>query len=227
MKILIIEDSAEVAEAVSLCLELRWPKVSISTAVEGNKGIETLRSTPQDIVILDLNLPDMDGFEVLSQIRSFSTAPVIILTVRDKEDDRAKGLEIGADDYITKPFSPRELIARVNAVMRRASITEATGEQPYIARGNVSLNLTTDEVHIGNQVIKLTPTECKLLYILMKNADQTLSSERISQDVWGKENADTESIRTYVRRLRDKLNDNPPHIILTEHGEGYRFISYS
>ena len=227
MRVLIIEDSADVVEAVSLCFQIRWPEVTLSVAAEGTKGIEIVESESFDIVILDLNLPDINGFEVLNRIRSFSNVPIVIVTVRGKEEDQAKGLELGADDYIVKPFRPRDLVARVNAVFRRAHVSDATGEQPSLVRGKLILKLTTNEVHLGDQVIKLTPTECKLLYVLMKNAEHTLSSKNILQEVWGGEYTDTESVRTYIRRLRDKLNDTPPEIILTEHGEGYRFVSPS
>ncbi len=227
MRVLIIEDSAQIVEAISLCLELRWPEVTISDVEKGTRGIEILQSESFDIVILDLNLPDIDGFEVLDRVRSFSNVPVIIVSVRGQEKDQAKGLEMGADDYIVKPFRPRDLVARVNAVLRRTHVPQATGEQPSVVRGKLILKLTTSEVHLGEEMIKLTQTECKLLYVLMKNAEHTLSSEYISQDVWGKADMNTDRVRTYIRRLRDKLNDKPPEIILTEHGGGYRFVSPS
>lgn len=226
MRVLIIEDSTEVAEAVSLCLQLRWPEVALSIAAEGIRGIEIVQSESFDIVILDLNLPDIDGLEVLKQIRSFSNVPIIIVTVREKEEDQARGLEIGADDYIVKPFRARDLVARVNAVLRRAHVPEVAGE-PSIVRGKLTLNLINNEVRLGEQTIGLTPIESRLLYILMENAEDTLNSEKVSQEVWGKEYMNTDLLRTYIRRLRDKLNDNPPQIILTDRGEGYRFVSPS
>lgn len=225
MKVLIVEDNAEVVEAVSLCLQLRWPEASILIAAEGYKGIEMLEADSVDIVILDINLPDIEGFQVLEQVRTFSNVPVIILTVRGREQDQTKGLEIGADDYIVKPFRPRDLVARVNAVLRRSVSPKAPGELPYIIRGKLTLNFTSNEAHIGDQTIKLTPTESKLLYVLMENAKSTLSSKNVSQQVWGKDDMNTDPVRTYIRRLRNKLNDNPPQIILTEYGEGYKFVS--
>ncbi len=223
MRVLIIEDSVEVVEAVSLCLQLRWPEATLSVSAEGTRGIEMLELKSFDIIILDINLPDIDGFEVLKQIRSFSNVPIIIVTVRGKEEDQTRGLEMGADDYIVKPFRPRDLVARVNAVLRRAHVPKVGGDQSSVVRGKLTLNLTTNEVLLGDQIIKLTPTESKLLYVLMNNAESTLSSREISQEVWGREYATTDSIRTLIRRLRDKLNDNPPQIILTARGEGYRF----
>ena len=225
MKVLIIEDDANVVEAVSLCLQLRWPEVTLSIATEGTRGIEILESGSFDIVILDINLPDINGFEVLNRIRSFSNVPIVILTVRGKEDDQARGLEMGADDYIVKPFRPRDLIARVNSVLRRAGVPKVTTEQPLVVRGKLSLNLTTNEVRLGEEIAKLTPNESKVLYVLMNNAEHTISSEKISQEVWGKEYINTDLVRTYIRRLRDKLKDKPPQIILSKRGEGYRVVS--
>jgi two-component system response regulator VicR len=225
LKVLIIEDNAEVVEAVSLCLQLRWPEASILIAAEGHQGIEMLEANSIEIVILDINLPDIDGFQVLERIRLFSNVPVIMLTVRGREEDQTRGLEIGADDYIVKPFRPRDLVARVNAVLRRSTSHKSLGEVPYIVRGKLSLNFTNNEVQYGEQTIKLTPTESKLLYVLMENAKSTLSSKDVSQHVWGKNNMNTDPVRTYIRRLRNKLNDNPPQIILTEYGEGYKFVS--
>lgn len=183
-----------------------------------------LQSEGFDIVILDLNLPDIDGFEVLRQIRLFSNVPTIILTVREKEEEEVTGLEIGADDYIIKPFRPRDLVARVNAVLRRTESPKSIQIQPYITRGRLTLNLTNNEIRLGNEVATLTPNESRLLYVLMENAEKTVSSEKIAKAMWAKECATTELIRTYIRRLRDKLKDYPPRIILTEHGEGYRLV---
>ena len=132
---------------------------------------------------------------------------------------------MGADDYIVKPFRPRYLHAMVNAVLLRTHASQATGKQPSVVPGKLILKLTTSEVHLRKEVIKLTQTECQLLYVLMKNAQHTLSSKYISQDVWGKQDMNTDRVRAYIRRLRDKLNDNPPEVILTEHGGGYRFVS--
>jgi len=225
LKVLIIEDDANVVEAVSLCLQLRWPEATLSIAAEGTKGIEILESGSFDIVILDINLPDIDGFEVLKRIRSFSNVPVIILTVRGKEEDQVRGLEMGADDYIVKPFRPRDLIARVHSVLRRAGVPKITTGQPLVAQGKLILNLTTNEVRLGEEIAKLTPNESKVLYVLMNNAGHTISSEKISQEVWGKEYINTDLVRTYIRRLRDKLKDKPPLIILNKRGEGYIVVS--
>ena len=225
MKVLIIEDSADVAESMSLCLQLRWPEATIATAAEGAKGLKLIDSEQYDIAILDINLPDINGFDVLKEIRASSNIPVIIVTVRGMDDDQAKGLEIGADDYIVKPFKPRDLVARVNAVLRRASSDRTGQDEASISAGALSLNLTTNEVHLRDDVLKLTPTECRLLYVLMKSANATLNNKDISQKVWGKDTANNEVVRTYIRRLRNRLKDNPPQIILTQQKEGYRFVT--
>ena len=227
MRVLIIEDSHEVVEAVALCLQLRWPEVTISTASEGAVGVEIMKSEPIDMIILDINLPDIDGFEVLKRIRSFSNVPIVILTVRGREEDQARGLEMGADDYIVKPFRPRDLVARVNAVLRRYNIPKVPRELATIVRGKLTLNITKNEAQLRGKIIKLTPTESKLLYVLMENGKGTILNEEISREVWGEEHTNTDRLRTYIRRLRNKLNDNPPQIILTEYGEGYKFISPS
>ena len=225
MKVLVIEDSADVAESMRLCLQLRWPEAAIETALDGAKGLDMLQSDEYDIAILDINLPDMSGFDVLTELRTSSNVPVIIVTIRGAEDDQAKGLEIGADDYIVKPFKPRDLVARVNAVLRRASLDRGGQDEATLTEGALSLHLTTNEVYLRDDVMKLTPTESRLLYTLMKSANQTLSNQHISYKVWGKETANNEVVRTYIRRLRNRLKDNPPQIILTQQKEGYRFVT--
>jgi DNA-binding response OmpR family regulator len=225
LKVLIIDDSPEVVEAVSLCLQLRWPETEIVVSAEGTRGIEMMRSGNFDILILDINLPDIDGFMVLQEVRSFSGVPIIILTVRGKEDDEVRALETGADDYIVKPFRPRDMVARVNAVLRRYTAGTVGKEKPTIVRGKLTLNLTNNEVTLRNKISKLTPTEAKLLYVLIENPEETLSGEKIAHDIWGKETSDTDELRTYVRRLRNKLKDVPPRIILTDYGEGYKFVT--
>lgn len=225
MKVLIIEDNAEVVEAVSLCLQIRWPDADISYAYGGLTGVQMVESQAYDIIILDINLPGINGFEVLKRIRSFSTVPVIILTVRGWEEDQVEGLESGADDYIVKPFRPRELVSRVNAVLRRVNTAAIGVENHTLVRGAIRLLLNSNEVQRKEEKIRLTPTECKVLYALMKNDGQTLSSKILLTEILGREDGNTEIIRTYIRRLRSKLQDSPPSIILNDRGGGYRFVS--
>jgi len=169
MKVLIIEDSPEIVEAVALCLQLRWPETEVSVAAEGARGIEMIRNSVFDVVILDINLPDFDGFQVLQEVRTFSDVPTIILTVRGKEDDQTRGLEIGADDYIVKPFKPRDLVARVNAVVRRATGVKNSVQKPVIIRGKLTLDLTNNEITIRDKKTKLTPTESSYSISSWKN----------------------------------------------------------
>jgi DNA-binding response OmpR family regulator len=225
MKVLIIEDNAEVVEAVTLCLQIRWPDADISFSYGGLTGVQMVESQNFDIVLLDINLPGINGFEVLKRIRTFSTVPVIILTVRGWEEDQVEGLELGADDYIVKPFKPRELVSRVNSVLRRVNTMAVGTENHSLVRGTLKLLLNSNEVQMGEEKIKLTPTECKVLYALMKNDGQTLSSKTLLTEILGRDDENTEIIRTYVRRLRTKLKDTPPSIILNDRGGGYRFVT--
>ncbi len=225
MKVMIIEDNEEVVEAVTLCLQIRWPDADISYAYGGLTGVQMVEAQEFDIVLLDINLPGIDGFEVLRRIRTFSAVPVIILTVRGWEEDQVEGLELGADDYIVKPFRPRELVSRVNSVLRRASVQSIGLESHSLVRGNLRLLLNSNEVESKEGKVKLTPTECKVLYALMKNEGQTISSQTLLNDVLGREDTNTEVIRTYIRRLRSKLKDSPPSIILNDRGGGYRFVA--
>ena len=225
MKVLIIEDNAEVVEAVTLCLQIRWPDADISFASGGLEGAEMVESETYDVVILDINLPGMNGFEVLKRIRTSSSVPVLILTVRGWEEDQVEGLELGADDYIVKPFRPRELVSRVNSILRRVNTAAAGAEEHTLTRGSLKLYLNSNEILVGEDKVRLTPTECKVLYALMKNDGQTINSNTLVTEVLGREDGNTEIIRTYIRRLRNKLNDSPPSMILNDRGGGYRFVT--
>ncbi len=211
-------------EVISTCFEMRWPGTDILAASEGKKGIELVESESPDVVLLDIGLPDIDGFEVLRQIRLFSDLPVIIVTVEGQESERVKGLELGADDYIIKPFSYIELLARVRAVLRRSQALEFKGGEANFVSGDLAVDFATREVSLRGEIVKLTPTEYKLLHLLVRNRGQVVTQRRLMQHVWGEdylENSDY--LRVYIRRLRNKLQDRPPEMIITEHGLGYRF----
>jgi DNA-binding response OmpR family regulator len=226
LRTLIIEDDAQIVEAIKLCLQLRWPEIEIAAVTQGGEGIGHLQLESFDVVILDINLPDISGFEVLQQIRRFSDIPVLILTVRDGEDDQIRGLEMGADDYIVKPFRPRDLTARINAIVRRTEIHHSKQSPSTITTGKLSLDLRNNKALIGGEVINLTPTESKVLYSLIYHAGSTLSTEKIIEEAWGTEKANAPLVRTYIKRLRDKLKNHPTQIILNERGDGYRFVSH-
>ena len=228
IKVLIIEDDARIVQAMSTCFEMRWPGSIVISVSEGKKGIELVETESPDIVLLDIGLPDMSGFEVLHQIRLFSDVPIIIETVADQEADRIRGLESGADHYLIKPFSYLELLARVKAVLRRSQALESKIGETNLVSGNVTIDFTTREVTVKGKTVRLTPTEYNLLYLLIKNKGQVVTQRRLMQQLWGEDNIEnTDYLRAYIRRLRDKLEDDPPRKILTEHGLGYRFIERS
>ncbi len=227
MKVLIVEDSPEVVEAVRLCFDLRWPGTEVITTSSGKRGAELIEQETPDVVILDLGLPDMDGLDVLKEIRLFSETPVLILTVRDDEVSRVRGLELGADDYIIKPFSHLELLARVRAVLRRSQMPELRGGEKPIAIGDLVIDFAAREVKRGTEMVQLTPTEWRMLTELVRNEGKVLSYETLLRRVWGDDDAgETEYIKKYIYRLRQKLGDDPqaPRLIISTRGMGYKMV---
>ena len=226
MKILVIDDDPDVVEVVSLTFEMRWPEAVTVSANDGTSGIDMVEIESPDIIILDIGLPDMDGYEVCKEIRRFSDAPIVMLTVRDKEADIVKGLQMGADDYVTKPFKHIELLARVQAVLRRAQMEPvSTVEEPFRA-GKLYIDFSRREVTVEEQPVKLTPTEYQLLYHLVKNAGRVMTHRTLLGRVWGREYVDeTNYLKVHIQHLRQKLGDDPsePTLILTERGAGYKF----
>ena len=227
MKVVVVDDSPEIIEVVSLCFQLRWSGANLLSASNGAKGLELIEAEEPDIVILDIGLPDMDGFEVLREIRRFTQVPVIMLTVRSEDTDVAKGLELGADDYITKPFSHIELVARVQAVLRRVQGIPVTNEERPFISGKLSVDFASNEVKLNEKPVKLTSTESKLLYLLIRNEGHLVSHENLLTKVWGESYIDARDLlRVHIQHLRQKLGDSVemPSIIVTEHGMGYKFI---
>ena len=227
MKVLVIEDDPGIVEVVSLCFQLRWSGTSLISAATGAKGVELVETESPDVVILDIGLPDMDGYQVLHDIRRFSDVPVIMLTVRSEDTHIAKGLELGADDYITKPFSHIELIARVQAVLRRAQGIAVTDEEHPFTSGKLSVDFASNEVTLDGKPVKLTSTERKLLHYLIRNEGRILSHESLLAKVWGENYIDARDLlRVHIQHLRQKLGDKTesPSIIVTEHGMGYKFV---
>jgi DNA-binding response OmpR family regulator len=222
MKALIIEDEKSIIDAVQVAFEFRWPEVALISSTTGTKGINLVRKESPDIVILDLNLPDISGFEVLKKIREFSTVPVIILTVRSDDEDMLKGLEAGADDYIIKPFNYMTLLARVRAILRRTETIPFTGKHNNVVNSRIKIDFVNQKVKADNRLVKLTPVEYKLLALLIKNKGNIVPYKMITDEVWDKGfSGDTENIRICIRRLRKKLQDNPPDIIVNKRGQGY------
>ena len=227
MKVVVIDDSPEIIEVVSLCFQLRWNGTEVLPASNGAKGLELVEAENPDLVILDIGLPDTDGFQVLRDIRRFSQVPVIMLTVKSEDTDVARGLELGADDYVTKPFSHIELIARVQAVLRRTQgISVTTEEQPFTS-GKLHVDFARNEILVDGKLVKLTSTEYKLLYYLIKNEGKLLSHENLLTKACGEGYRDARGLlRVHIQHLRQKLGDSveSPSIIVTEHGMGYKFL---
>ena len=227
MKVVAIDDSPEIIEVVSLCFQLRWSDAEVISAATGAEGLELIEVENPEIVILDIGLPDMDGFQVLRDLRRFSQVPVIMLTVRSEDTDIAKGLELGADDYITKPFSHIELVARVQAVLRRVQGLPVAGEERPFVSGKLSVDFAGNEVKVKGKAVKLTSTESKLLHLLIRNEGRLVTHENLLSRVWGETYADARDLlRVHIQHLRQKLGDSveSPTIIVTEHGMGYKFV---
>jgi two-component system KDP operon response regulator KdpE len=226
MKVAIIEDEKSIINSIEVAFEFRWPNVSVVSAENGKDGIELVKYEHPDLVILDINLPDISGFEVLKNIRAFSSLPVIILTVRFDDLDVIKGLEIGADDYIVKPFNYLTLLARVKAVLRRNERISLDSVQNMAMSSRLNVDFINQQVRIDNAVVKLTPIEYRLLILLVKNRNKVVPNQQIMEELWGHSSArNTENIRIYIRRLRKILGDLPPTMILNQHGSGYIFKS--
>ena len=226
MKLLVVDDDRNIVEAVTLGFQLQWQECEVITAYDGEKGLDLFFEEQPDVVILDVALPEMNGFEVLRRIRQVSDVPVLMLTAKGEEMDKVKGLELGADDYITKPFSHLELFARIKAVLRRAELPPPISAAPSFSVGELAINFESRTVTLRGRPIKLTPTEYNLLYHLVRNAGRVLAHETLLAKVWGDEyRNDVDYLKVYVSRLRNKLEDNPdrPRYILTERGLGYRF----
>ena len=229
MKVLVIEDDKEIVDAISLAFQIRWPEAKVKATRLGQKGVEMVESESPDIVILDLGLPDISGFEVLRQIRRFSTVPTIILTVRAEEADVVKGLEWGAEDYITKPFSPREMVSRVKAVLRRTEGPSGGMHGLIEIDERLKIDFDRREIWLEGKIVKLRPTEYRLLYHLVQNAGWVTSHDQLLAKVWGYEYRDEPHyVRLYINYLRQNLEKDPanPKYILTERCVGYRFVDF-
>lgn len=221
MKIVLIEDAPEIARAVALALQMRHPEAKLLSTPLGGKGVAMVKSENPDLVVLDLLLPDMSGFEVLKQVRLFSSVPIVILTVRREEADIAQGLEWGADDYIVKPFRPLELLARLQAVLRRQATAKETGILEY---GLCRFDFSIQQLSCAGKEIALTTTEACIICSLIEKGGQVVTSSRLAEEIWGEDYpGSAESLRVHIRRLRQKMEDDPerPKLILTTAGTGY------
>jgi DNA-binding response OmpR family regulator len=226
-RILVVDDEERMVRFIRLNLE--HDGFRVITAYNGMQAINKVRSDLPDLILLDVMMPDMDGFEVLKIIRESNSVPVIMLTAKGDEDDRVRGLELGADDYVTKPFSPRELVGRVKAVLRRTEPATTTLHGLINVDSRLKLDFDRREVWLDGNLVQLRPTEYRLLYHLVQNAGWVLTHDQLLTKVWGYEYRDEPHyVRLYINYLRQKLEKDPanPKYILTERGVGYRFIDF-
>ena len=227
MKVLVIEDNRQVVRDISFCLQVRYPAVIVVSVAEGSKGIDMVETESPDLVMVDSSLPDIDTLDIVSKIREFSDVPLIILYEAETDMDRARGLEAGADEYVIKPFSPIELLARVRALLRR---TQGIGFRPerLVSIGSeLTINFATHEVVLSGMRVKLTPVEFDLLSELVRNEGRVLTHRALLEKVWGSEYADDCSfVKKYIYRLRSKIEPDAskPQMLLTERGVGYKFV---
>ena len=226
-KILVVDDEERMLRFIRLNLE--HDGFQVIEAVKGHEALDKMRTGMPDLILLDVMLPDLDGFEVLKMVREISSIPIIMLTAKGEEDDRVKGLELGADDYVTKPFSPRELVSRVKAVLRRVESEGSEDEEVIEVDNRLKIDFNRREIWVDEELVKLRPTEYRLLYHLVQNAGWVLTYDQILSRVWGYEYRDEPHyVRLYINYLRQKLEKDPtdPKYILTERGIGYRFVDY-
>ncbi|MDD3418328.1 MAG: response regulator transcription factor [Eubacteriales bacterium] len=225
--ILICDDDPVVHESLGLYLDAEhFPH---SSAYDGEEALEKALQEKPDLIILDLMMPKMSGTDVCREIRKTSNVPIIMLTAKGEEIDRVLGLELGADDYIVKPFSPREVIARIKALFRRIQDSES-GQKPSILRfDGLEINLDNYQVKVDNKIVAFTPKEVEILYLLASHAGQVMDREQILSKVWGYDYfGDTRTVDTHIKRIRQKIDsDHPKYGLITVYGVGYKFETLS
>ena len=225
--VLVVDDEPRIVNFVRMNLELEGCRVI--AAHNGREALERVRDNLPDIVLLDIMMPGMDGFEVLRRLRQFSTVPVIVLTAKDEADDRVRGLELGADDYIGKPFEHRELVSRIRAVLRRHATPPPVPQTELKIDDRLTIDFAKHEVLVEGKPVNLRPTEYRLLYHLVQNAGWVMPHDVLLAKVWGPEYRDeSHYLRLYITYLRQKIEEDPanPRYILTERGVGYRFVDF-
>ncbi|HEY4722100.1 MAG TPA: response regulator transcription factor [Anaerolineae bacterium] len=226
IRVLVIDDEPQILRALKTILTAR--QFQVTTASRGEEGLALAAANPPDAIILDLSLPDMDGFKVCEQLREWTQVPIIVLSVRDSERDKVLALDKGADDYLTKPFGVEELLARLRVALRHAAQMREKTQITAISAGPITIDLARHVVTRSGEEVKLTATEFKLLAYLAAHAGRVLTHQAILSQVWGPDDADhVEYLRVYMRQLRKKLEGDPdqPEYLLNEPGVGYRFVT--
>ncbi len=225
--ILVVDDEARMRRFIRMNMELEG--YQIIEAENGLQALEQIRQHTPELIIMDVMMPEMDGFETLELLREISTVPVILLTVKSDEEDIIRGLSLGADDYITKPFSPRILVTRTTAVLRRAEWPAPPPRTILNIDDRLSIDFNRHQVIVADERVDLRPTEYRLLNTLIQNAGWVVPHETLLAKVWGYEYRDeTHYLRLYINYLRKKIEEDPadPHYVLTERGVGYRFLDF-
>ena len=230
MKVLIIDDDPEIVDAVGVAVQFYWRDVEVISAHGGRPGLESFFAHDPDIVLCDVTMPDKSGFEVLQEIRRVSDVPILMLTARSGEVDQVRGLDLGADDYVVKPFSAMTLLARMSAVLRRAKLPTPTGATPDFEAGDLTIGFQSQEVRVKGEVVQLTAAEFKLLYHLARNAGRVMPQRALLERIWGAEwGATANNLKALVSRLRAKIEPDPNghRYIENERGLGYKFVKPS
>ena len=223
-RILVVEDEQSFSDALSFML--RKEGFDVAVADDGQVAVETFERDGADLVLLDIMLPGMSGTEVCRRIRTTSQVPIIMVTAKDSEIDKVVGLELGADDYVTKPFSSRELVARIRAVMRRRTAEPGTKSDATLTAGNIEMDVERHVVTVDGETVKLPLKEFELLEVLMRNAGRVLTRGQLIDRVWGSDYVgDTKTLDVHVKRLRSKIEPEPaePTVLVTVRGLGYKF----
>ncbi len=224
MKLLIADDDPDLLEALTLSLSLQLKDCELLTARSGTEALRTFTAKGADAVLLDLVLPDMDGYEVCRKLRERSEVPILLLSARDQELDKVRGFEMGADDYITKPFGQLELLARIKAALRRRQLSPEAAIPSFI-NGPLTINFVTHEVLVSGQPVRLSPIEYNLLAQLARNVGRVMTHKTLLATVWGEEYLnEVDYLKVHIRHVRGKIEEDParPRLVLTERGLGYR-----
>ena len=224
-KILVVDDEEAIVEFISS--NLKKDDFVVVKAYSGEEALEKVKAENPDLVLLDVMLPEKDGFEVCKEMRGFTSVPIIMLTARDEDMDKIIGLEMGADDYVVKPFNPKELVARIKAIFRRVKTGEEPGKPQKIEIMNLSIDIFKRRIRIGEDVIDFAPREYDLLLALASNLNRVYSREELLKEVWGYEFVDNRSVDVHIKYIRQKLGKPLANCIQTVWGKGYKFVDIS